>query len=138
MTKENDWDFLQFNHDYIIIDPEGNERWILQSNTAIFDDKSDITAIEGLCRDITETKLANAKLKESERRFHDLVWCSADWIWEVDKNGKFIYFSEKIKNILGYKPEELIEKTPFELMPDEEAKRIENIFKKSRRRKSRL
>ncbi|NQU65462.1 MAG: PAS domain S-box protein, partial [SAR324 cluster bacterium] len=79
--------------------------------------------------DITERKQTEDKLKESEKRFHDLVLCSIDWIWEVDKGGKYTYVSEKIENILGYRPDEIIGKTPFDLMPKEEAVRIEKIFK---------
>ncbi len=33
-----------------------------------------------------------------------------------------------MKNILGYSPEQLIGKTPFELMPEKEAERVGKIF----------
>lgn len=118
-------------YEYKIIDPEGNERWIFQSNTAIYDEENNIIAIEGLCRDITESKQVEARLKESEKRFQDLVLCSVDWIWEIDKSGEYTYVSEKIKNILGYDPEEIVGKTPFDLMPKKEAERIEIIFKET-------
>jgi PAS domain S-box-containing protein len=52
----------------------------------------------------------------------------ADWIWEVDKNGKYTYVSDTVKNILGYSSEELIGKTPFELMSAEEGAKIREIF----------
>ena len=54
---------------YKILDPEGNERWIVQSNTGIFDDSGNIIAIEGLCRDITKEVQAGEALRE---RTHDL------------------------------------------------------------------
>ncbi len=47
---------VQETYEYKIIDPEGNERWILQSNKATFDDSGKIKAVDGLCRDITERK----------------------------------------------------------------------------------
>jgi len=84
--------------------------------------------LNAFCRDITERKLAEKKVKDSERRFEDIALSSADWIWEVDKNGKYVFASGKIKQILGYEPEEIIGKTPFDLMPEAEAKRIGNIF----------
>jgi len=70
------------------------------------------------------------ELKESEERFQDIALSSADWIWEGDKNGRYTFASGKVKQILGYVPEEIIGKTPFELMPKEEAERISEIFKK--------
>ncbi len=79
--------------------------------------------------DITERKQTENDLLKSEEKLHDLVLCSADWIWEVDKEGKFTYVSERIENILGYHPDEVIGKRPYDLMPKEEALRIEQQFK---------
>jgi len=53
---------------------------------------------------------------------------TSDWIWEVDENGCYTYASPKIYDILGYRAEEIIGKTPFDLMPAEEADRIFKIF----------
>lgn len=81
-------------------------------------------------RDITERRRAEKTLKESEKRFQDIAFSSADWIWEVDQNGRYTFVSGKVKRILGYDPSELLGKTPFDLMPEDEAKRIGEIFGK--------
>ena len=73
--------------------------------------------------DITERKL-----RDSEERFRSLVETTSDLIWEVDVNSVYTYVSPKIKDILGYEPEEIIGKTPFDLMPPDEAKRVGEIF----------
>ncbi len=78
--------------------------------------------------DIVERKRAEKALGESERRLRDIAFSMADWIWEVDENGVYTYCSEKIKDILGYAREEIIGKTPFDLMPKKEAERIGDIF----------
>jgi PAS domain S-box-containing protein len=52
------------NLEYKIIDRDGKERWILQSNKGIFDDRGRIIALEGLCRDITERKRLEESLEE--------------------------------------------------------------------------
>ena len=63
-------------YEYKIIDPEGCEKWILQSNTGIYDGQNNIIAIEGLCRDITKQKEAEdqikASLKEKETLLHEI------------------------------------------------------------------
>ncbi|MFX1532561.1 MAG: PAS domain S-box protein, partial [Promethearchaeota archaeon] len=82
----------------------------------------------GTYEDITERKIAEEKLKESEEKFRTLVETTSDWIWEVDRNGKYVYSSPKIRELLGYEPEEVIGKSPFDLMPPEEAKRVSKIF----------
>jgi PAS domain S-box-containing protein len=75
-------------------------------------------------------KRVEATLREAERKFQDIVLSSADWIWEVDKDGRYTFVSGRVKEILGYEPDDLLGKTPFELMPDEEAKRISEVFGK--------
>ena len=79
-------------------------------------------------QDISRRKENDEKLRESESRFRDIAQSMADWIWEVDKNGKYTYVSDSVKNILGYTPEEILGKTPFEFMPEKEAAKIKEIF----------
>ncbi|MDP8276450.1 MAG: response regulator [Candidatus Euphemobacter frigidus] len=74
-------------------------------------------------------KKVERKLWESEKRFKDLSYSMADWIWEVDKDGRYTFASGKLRKILGYNPAELMGKTPFELMPEDEAQRVGKIFK---------
>lgn len=76
------------------------------------------------------------ELRMSEKRFKDIVFNSADWIWEVDENGRFIYCSEKVENILGYTNDELIGK-PFSFLsvPDEAQKIIQEFLKIASKRK---
>jgi len=90
----------------------------------------DASLLERSIRYAIKRKQAEEELRESEKRFQDVALSSADWIWEVDRNGKYTFASGKVKELLGYDPEELTERTPFDLMPEGEAKRIGEIFKK--------
>jgi PAS domain S-box-containing protein len=81
-----------------------------------------------IARDITERKANEEALRQSEERFRNLVETTSDWVWEVDENAVYTYVSPKLRDILGYEPEEVLGKTPFDLMPSEEAFRVANIF----------
>jgi len=59
-------------YEYKIVDHQGNERWIVQSNRGVFDRAGRIVAIEGICRDATRQKLAEEALRESEERYRSL------------------------------------------------------------------
>ena len=75
-------------------------------------------------RDITERQQTEKTLRESEKRFHDIVNASADWVWEVDAENRYTYVSESVKNLLGYSSAELLGRTPFTIMPPAEVARV--------------
>jgi len=85
--------------------------------------------IVGVMRNITDRKRAEEKLRLSEERFKDIAFSMVDWIWEVDKNGIYTFSSGRVKEILGYAPEEIVGKTPLDLMSEDEAKRVGEILK---------
>jgi PAS domain S-box-containing protein len=68
------------------------------------------------------------ELQESERRYRGLVEKINDWVWEIDANGVYTYVSPRARELLGYAPEEIVGKTPFDLMPPAEAQRVWNAF----------
>ncbi|MEH6631547.1 MAG: PAS domain-containing sensor histidine kinase [Halopseudomonas aestusnigri] len=54
--------------------------------------------------EINERKGIEVALKKSESRFKDFAASASDWLWEMDKDLRFIYFSERNKEITGFEP----------------------------------
>ena len=79
--------------------------------------------------DITDRKRVESALRESEAKFQNLVETVSDLVWEVNRDGFYTYVSPKIRDLLGYTPEEILGKTPFDLMPAFEAQRVAEIFR---------
>lgn len=79
-------------------------------------------------RDITDRKNTQRQLRESEERFRTLLETVGDWLWEIDEHGVYTYASPRVRDLLGYEPEEVLGKTPFDFMPEAEAKRVAAIF----------
>ncbi|HEY3449991.1 MAG TPA: PAS domain S-box protein [Myxococcales bacterium] len=59
-----------------------------------------------------------------EVRFRSLVENTSDWVWEVDEHLVYTYASPRIRDLLGYEPAEVLGKTPMDLMPEEEVRRL--------------
>ncbi|MBI9017183.1 MAG: PAS domain S-box protein [Phycisphaerae bacterium] len=75
-------------------------------------------------KDISVLKKAEKELKVSQQRHQDLAMCSADWMWEIDSQFRYTYLAGKVKEMTGYTPESLLGKTPFDLMEEDEVKRV--------------
>jgi PAS domain S-box-containing protein len=73
---------------------------------------------------------ANASaLAQSEARFRGMVESTSDWFWEVDADSVYTFCNHKVLDLLGYAPEDVLGKRPFDFMPPEEARRIGGIFR---------
>jgi len=107
---------------------DGSVLWASVYASLSKDQEGKVVGIEGIVRDITKRIIAQEELRESKERFRNLTETTSDWIWEVDIDGRYTYVSPKIYDILGYKQEEIIGKTPFDLMPPDEVDRVSRIF----------
>jgi PAS domain S-box-containing protein len=87
------------------------------------------TYVAGVFRDVTEPRRTEQALRESEQRFRALVETTSDFVWEVDRNCFYTYASPRVKDLLGYNPEEVVGKMPFDLMPRDEADRVAKAFR---------
>jgi PAS domain S-box-containing protein len=74
-------------------------------------------------RSKTSLKKQEKALAISQGRLRALVETTSDWIWEIDSRGVYTYVSPKVTELLGYSVEEVLGKTPFDLMPPGEADR---------------
>ena len=78
--------------------------------------------------DITDNVRTQEALARSEREFRDLVEKTSDWVWQVDENIIYTYSSPRSRDLLGYEPEEIVGRSPFDLMSPEEADRVKEAF----------
>ena len=82
-------------------------------------------------RDITERKRAEEAIKKSEEYLRVLIATTADILWETDNGARFVYISPQVEKILGYHPDELIGKTPFEFLEPASVGENREAFRKA-------
>jgi PAS domain S-box-containing protein len=97
----------------------GRMYWYDHILTPLKDPDNHVRSILGISRDITERKIAEAALLQAEEQSRNIITAIGDIAWETDAESRFIYVSPQVDTILGYTPDELIGRTPFDFLhPD--------------------
>jgi len=110
----------------------GRELWIHTIKVPYRDHEGHVVGALGIFEDITDRRRAEEMLRGSEERFRSLVETTSDWIWETDAEDRYTYASPQSRHLLGYEPEEIVGRKPFDLMTPEEAERVWAEFERSR------
>ncbi|MES2655096.1 MAG: PAS domain S-box protein [Bacteroidota bacterium] len=82
-----------------------------------------------IIRNVTDKKIAEKGIKESEERFKSLVHNISDIISLIDEKGFIKYQSSSIKQIMGYEENELQGKNIFEIVHPEDHLIVAQAFK---------
>lgn len=79
--------------------------------------------------DITAQKLASQALQESEHKFRSYVESANDIVYSLTEEGIFTYISPNITESLGYKAEELLEKSFIPIVHPEDVPKCMDFLK---------
>lgn len=90
-----------------IPNPEGSQRICEFSSNPIFI-AGRFSGIQLVGRDITERKMNEAAILQSEQRYSHLIANINDALFSLDTNGKIIYMSPVINGMTGYAPDQLL------------------------------
>lgn len=107
---------------------DGVLRWGDLSVFALHGPTKENISFFAMFNDITIRKQVEEDLRQSESKYRALVETSFDWIWEVDAQSRYTFISPQVIDILGFAPEEMLGRTPFDFMPEDEAARIHEAF----------
>jgi PAS domain S-box-containing protein len=69
---------------------------------------------------VTQAEQRGAELARSEARFRRIVETAQEGIWHIDAEGTTVYANLHLAEMLGYRPEELLGRSAFDLVPEED------------------
>ncbi len=119
MQNEIAQDAINHSFEYRIRRADGEIRTLLGIAKPEFDKTGKLVALFGVSTDITEQKELEIARDASNERLKDLAELGADWLWEMDEELRFSYFSDTIHRITGQPTEFYIGRTREELNPKE-------------------
>jgi diguanylate cyclase (GGDEF)-like protein/PAS domain S-box-containing protein len=115
--------------EYRIVHPDGSIRWIEARGFPVRDDAGRIVRIAGVAKDITERKQATQELRESERRFSDLLQNVELVSMMLDREARITYCNEYLLRLTGWRHDEVIGRNWFELfIPPEFNNEVKDVF----------
>lgn len=101
-----------------IIKKDGEVRWVQQKNLIIKNESGKAVAIEGIVTDITERKVTEEALINSEAQKNAILNNLPHLAWLKDYEGKYLSVNESFANSVGKAAEEIIGKTDYDLYSD--------------------
>lgn len=134
-TKDPDGFAAQIKYLYEHPEQAGQDRIDLKDGrvfdrhtTTLYDPERKYLGRVWFFRDVTEREAMAEAIRVSEEKFRSLVEATTDFIWAIDATGQYTYASPAIRGLLGFEPEEVVGKTPYDFMPPGEAGRVASLF----------
>jgi PAS domain S-box-containing protein len=90
--------------------PNGREIWWEIYLNPIFQTDGAIEEVSGIAHDITQKKLAEFALQESEEKFRDIFESFQDIYYRTNLTGEILMISPSVSEFMGYTPEEVVGK----------------------------
>ena len=87
---------------------DGQLRWVSNSLVPNYDVEGNLLSYDGLIRDITNRKIAEETLRESEERYRHLVETMNEGLAMADGDYVFTFVNERLAEMLGYSREEMV------------------------------
>lgn len=106
--KRHDETGETLNSEYRVLAKGGRVVWIYDEVVMLHDDTGKSLYSHGIMIDITERKLSEVALRESEMRYRALFEQSHDAMFILDLQGNHLVANQRAADMLGYSPNELI------------------------------
>ncbi len=88
-------------YEHKVVAPDGVQRWQRWTDRALFDEHDRPVEYQSIGEDITESKISEEVLRESEERFRNLIEGSVQGIY-IHRDFKPLFVNQAFANILGY------------------------------------
>ena len=79
------------------------------------------------------TPAVERALREKEQRLRDIVETTQDWLWELDGEGRYVFSNRAVKEILGYRPNDLLARNHLDYVHPDDRTSVELAWERMNR-----
>jgi sigma-B regulation protein RsbU (phosphoserine phosphatase) len=112
-------DAEEYHQSYRILTRGGEVRWVEDRTSVVRDARGRKIFNQGIMVDVTPRRLAEEDLRKSEEKFRRIVETAGEGFVLMDDQLRIVEVNESYCRMLGYRREELLGKTTFDLATDE-------------------
>jgi PAS domain S-box-containing protein len=117
------------------LDVGGETRWFSSKVSQRLNRLGSFAGVTVVSRDMTERKMAEDAVRESEERYRLLAESSDDIIASLSQEGLVRYVSPASETLLGYAHEEMIGKNAFSIIHPDDVDKAHETFQLAQKRK---
>ena len=109
------------NHEEPVIDPRGEQRWLLTTKAPLRDSRGRITGLVGIGRDITERKRVEEQRDLSQARLQAILDNTTAVIYLKDRQGRYLLINSQYESLFHISREWIVGKSDYDLFSKEMA-----------------
>ncbi|PAV13019.1 hypothetical protein ASJ81_18975 [Methanosarcina spelaei] len=121
-----------FNINYRIVLTDGSERAVHAKTEVIFDASNSLIRMRGTVQDVTERRIAEEKLRESEEQYRNIVETANEGIFLMDSKFRITFANKRTTELMGYTHEETIGRPVVDFICEESKPTAERNLEKRR------
>lgn len=116
-----------YAYEHRIVRPDGSLRHLHCRADVLVDGSGRARRVIGTALDVTDLKVAESRLRESERRYRFLAEHARDLVAATTTTGRIVYVSPSARRLLGYDPTDMLGRDAFEFVAPEDHARLRSL-----------
>jgi PAS domain S-box-containing protein len=100
--------------------PDGSACYVMRNMYPVLNDAGEVSLVIGYGMDITNIKTIQEEIKQSEKRYRDVIENSLAIVTTHDLQGRFLTVNPMVQKLYGYGDEEVIGHSLTDFMPAED------------------
>jgi PAS domain S-box-containing protein len=119
-------------HEYTALRKNGSTFPVLIYSSPIVRDNKAV-GLRGLVIDMTEYKLAEKALRESEEMYRRIVETAQEGIWMIDAEANTTYVNQRLVEMVGYTVKEMLGRSAFDFIDESKREEVERRIERRKR-----
>jgi len=108
---------------------DGSVIWVEIGGAPVTDADGKVVGSIGVHNDVTERRMAEQALRDSEARYRLMAENSTDLITRTSMAGVFLYLSDASRRLLGHDPADLVGRSAYDIIFEEDRDEVRHLSK---------